>query len=61
MCSTALQCALTMIDLGIRSGGGIADNLPTVAFKSNPGYFMRRFFYDVTFQIVVVMILGNLH
>ncbi len=48
-----------MIDLGIRSGGGIADNLPTVAFKSNPGYFMKRFFYDITFHIVVVMILGK--
>jgi hypothetical protein len=49
-----------MIDLGIRSGGGIADNLPVVAFKSNPVYFMKRFFYDVTFQIVIVMILGKL-
>ena len=48
-----------MIDLGIRSGGGIADNLPVVSFKTNPGYFMKRFFYDITFHIVVVMILGK--
>ncbi len=50
-----------MIDLGIRSGGGIADNLKVVSFKTNPAYFSERFFYDISFHIIVVMILGKIY
>jgi hypothetical protein len=58
VCTTGIQCLLILISAGVRSGGGIADVLNKVNFKSGAGYYMIRFFYNITFHIIIVAILG---
>ena len=60
-CSTALECFLSFVDMGLRSGGGIGDNIPKISFKydRNDKYFFK-FLIDIIFHIFVVLILGNI-
>ena len=59
-CHSSLQCYLVLINYGTRSGGGIADTLPVVSFKNDTNMFIARFFYDMTFYILIIMIMGNI-
>ena len=58
-CHSSLQCFLVLISYGTRSGGGIGDALPVVSFKNDTNMFIARFFYDMTFYIFIIMIMGN--
>jgi len=49
-----------MISYGTRAGGGIGDILPVASFKNSTKMFIGRFIYDMTFQIIVIMIMGNI-
>ena len=60
LCSSMIQCYLTMLSYGVRSGGGIGDVLPKLSFKVNPGYFVAAFFFVVLFHIFVIWIMINL-
>jgi hypothetical protein len=59
-CHSSLQCLLVLINYGTRSGGGIADNIPVVSFKNDINMFISRFFYDMTFYILIIMIMANI-
>jgi len=59
-CHSSLQCLLIMISYGTRAGGGIGDILPVASFKNSTKMFIGRFIYDMTFQIIVIMIMGNI-
>jgi len=57
-CGSMLQCYLTIFSVGIRRGGGIADDLlkrPWVPFD----IFIKRFFYDMTFHLLILLIMLN--
>ena len=58
-CHSSIQCFLTLISYGTRAGGGIGDALPIVSFKKDINMFIGRFFYDMTFYIFIIMIMGN--
>ena len=58
-CTSSLQCFLILINYGTRSGGGIGDVLPLISFKYDYNFFIARFFYDMTFFIIIIMIMGN--
>jgi len=58
-CYSSLQCFLILINYGTRSGGGIGDMLPTISYKYGVKYFIGRFIYDLTFFILIIMIMGN--
>ena len=58
-CDSSLQCFLTMINYGTRAGVGIGDDLPVTTFKNEPNLFIARFFYDMSYYILVTMIMGN--
>ena len=58
-CHSSIQCYLVLISYGTRAGGGIGDNLPVVSYKNDTNMFIARFFYDMTFYILVIMIMGN--
>jgi hypothetical protein len=58
-CHSSIQCFLTLISYGTRAGGGIGDALPIVSFKKDINMFFGRFFYDMTFYIFIIMIMGN--
>ena len=60
LCSSMIQCYLTMLSYGVRSGGGIGDVLPKLSYKVNPGYFVAGFFFVVLFHIFVIWIMINL-
>ena len=59
-CHSSIQCYLSLINYGTRSGGGIGDVLPVVSYKNDTNMFISRFFFDMTFYILVVMIMGNI-
>ena len=58
-CHSSLQCFLVLISYGARSGGGIGDVLPVISYKNDTNMFIARFFYDMTFYIFIIMIMGN--
>jgi len=59
-CHSSLQCFLILISYGTRAGGGIGDVLETPSFKNSTSMFIGRFIYDMTFYILVIMIMGNI-
>ena len=58
-CYSALQCFLVLINYGTRSGGGIGDMIPKISYKHDTKMFVGRFIYDMTFFIIIIMIMGN--
>ena len=59
-CQSSVQCLLIMYSYGRRSGGGIGDILPVMSYKNKTNIFILRFFYDITFYIFIIMIMGNI-
>ena len=59
-CHSSVQCLLVLINYGTRSGGGIGDKLPTLSFKNDYNNYISRFFYDMSFYIIVIMVMGNI-
>jgi hypothetical protein len=50
-----------MINYGVRAGGGIGDELPKISFlDSSSDYYTKTFFYNMIFQIIIVLVLGNI-
>ncbi len=60
LCSSMIQCYLTMLSYGVRSGGGIGDVLPKLSYKESPTFFIAGFFFVVLFHIFVIWIMINL-
>ncbi|VDK72063.1 unnamed protein product [Litomosoides sigmodontis] len=57
-CQTLLMCILTTLNWGLRNGGGIGDVLRDVAPHEES--FLSRIVYDLTFFIVIIVIVLNL-
>jgi hypothetical protein len=50
-----------MINYGFRAGGGMGDELPKIAFlESSKDYYVKTFFFNMMFQIIIVLVLGNI-
>ncbi|KII73243.1 Inositol 1,4,5-trisphosphate receptor type 1 [Thelohanellus kitauei] len=58
MCTSLFSCIYTVLNRGLRSGGGIGDIL--LQPSSDNENFTIRFFYDLTFYLVVIVITLNL-
>ena len=58
-CHSSIQCFLVLISYGTRAGGGIGDVLPYISYRHDIKMFMGRFIYDMTFFIIIIMIMGN--
>ena len=58
-CYSSLQCFLFMVQQGVRAGGGIGDIIDKVSYQSDMGFFLFRFFYDMIFFIIIILVLGN--
>ena len=58
-CHSSIQCFLVLISYGTRAGGGIGDALPKISYKRDTNMFFARFAYDMTFYILIIMIMGN--
>ena len=60
MCGSLLQCYMTLLSYGVRSGGGIGDVITMLTFKKNTSAYLARFFFDILFHIIIVLIMTNL-
>ena len=60
LCGSLFQCYLTLLNYGVRSGGGIGDVLSMLSFKANISAYLGRFFFDILFHIIIVLIMTNL-
>jgi hypothetical protein len=50
-----------MINYGVRAGGGIGDEFPKISFlTSSNDYYVKTFFYNMLFQIIIVLVLSNI-
>ena len=59
-CQSSVQCLLIMINYGTRCYGGISEILPFLSTKNNINMYLGRFIYDLSFFIIVTMIMGNI-
>lgn len=53
MCSSLTHCFLTILNFGMRAGGGIGETLAYPYFDVNPGKYIMRFFFDIIFFILI--------
>ena len=60
-CNDAFGCLLTYLDLGLRNGGGIGDSLVALYYSpESPWTFIARVVYELSFFLIVIIILLNL-
>jgi len=61
LCETAFACFLNVLNLGLRSGGGIADVIGAQPYSSDHiGLFVARVIFDLSFFIIMIILLLNL-
>ena len=58
-CYSPLQCLLFLIQKGVTAGGGIGEIIDKVSFQSDMAFYLIRFFYDMLFFVLIVLVLGN--
>ena len=59
-CYSSLQCYMMILNIGISAGGGLGDVIDMVSYRNDVSLFVGRFFYDMLFFILIVLVLGNL-
>ena len=57
VCSSSIQCFLYFLNFGLSSYGTLDINL--ISFKNDYGYYLREFFFDVFFFLLINMIFSN--
>ena len=61
LCQTAFSCFLNTLNLGLRSGGGIGDAIGPQAYQvGEGGLFLGRVIFDMSFFIIMIILLLNL-
>jgi hypothetical protein len=55
-----IHCLMFVINLGMRSGGGIGDALEQISYQNDSQLFYGRFFFDLSFFILIIIILLNI-
>ena len=53
-------CFLTSMDYGLRTRGGIGELIKRISFERNKGRYMGRFFYDIIYFILIVVLMLEL-
>ncbi len=59
-CYSSLQCYMMVLNYGSTAGGGLGDVINKVSYRNDVGLFVGRFFYDMLFFILIVLVLGNI-
>jgi len=59
-CKSLLYCFLTTIYNGLRSHGGIGDFLAKISYRRNSEMYMLRLFFDLTYYIIIVVLMLNI-
>jgi hypothetical protein len=60
ICMTLLHCFFSVVNYGLRNGGGIGEAFPPTTYDewNRPNYYLR-FFYDLSFFLVITTIILN--
>ena len=58
-CLTMYQCYVTMLDKGLRPGGGIGDETEPIHFINNTELYYVKLAHDASFHIIVKVIMLN--
>ena len=58
MCNTLRMCIITTLNWGLRNGGGIGDVLRNIGPADE--FFYYRIVYDLTFFVILIVIVLNL-
>ena len=59
-CYSSLQCFMMVLNYGSSSGGGLGDVIAIPSYRTDVGIFIGRFFYDMLFFIIIVLVMGNI-
>ena len=59
-CYSSLQCFMMVLNYGSSAGGGLGDVIAIPSYRTNVGVFVGRFFYDMFFFILIVLVMGNI-
>lgn len=61
VCSYPWECFLFIVNAGLRQGGGVGDLLTHQDYNDdNKSEYFARFFYDLTFFLIIIIILLNI-
>ena len=59
-CYSSLQCFMMVLNYGSSAGGGLGDVISIPSYRTDVGIFVGRFFYDMFFFILIVLVMGNI-
>ncbi len=59
-CFSSVQCYLFMLQRGSLSNGGISNDIGMVSYKSDVGFFIGRYFFDVIFFLLISLYIGKM-
>ena len=59
-CYSSLQCFMMVLNYGSSAGGGLGDVIAIPSYRTDVGIFIGRFFYDMFFFILIVLVMGNI-
>ncbi len=61
LCDTAFSCFVNTVNLGLRSGGGIADAIGSIPYNVDEiDLFILRALFDLSFFIIMIVLMLNL-
>lgn len=59
VCMSLLHCYLSTLNYGLRFGGGIGELSTTTTASWNKSNYMIKFFFDITFFLLITTIILN--
>ena len=59
-CSSLVFCFMSVLNQGLRNRGGVGDLMTRISFLRNTKHYIGRIFYDVTFFLLIVIIMIDL-
>jgi len=61
ICTTIWHCFISLIDFGLRSGGGIGEVLKKESYiEGNMNLYLARWLYDLSFFVLIIIIMLSL-
>lgn len=60
LCDTPLHCFMFVVNIGLRSGGGVGESVKQPIPTEDSQLYNQRFYYDLTFFLVMNVILLNI-
>lgn len=59
-CDNFFHCFISFLNFGLRSGGGMGDNIQYPYYRDDHSLYVIRTVFDITFFILVVLVFINI-